>query len=138
MRREGKLYGYNTDIDGFIYMLSRAGVALAGKKVVILGSGGASLTAQAAAPSKSTKGLPDRAATSWPTVVLPQPGIPTRTMLVRSCQSRALGRALDRLPREGRPLSQKGNLTEMYRERLPLYQAAMDVPVQNDPARAGQ
>lgn len=47
--REGKLYGYNTDIDGFLYMLRRAGISLAGKKVVILGSGGASLTAQAAA-----------------------------------------------------------------------------------------
>ena len=49
VRREGKLYGYNTDIDGFLYMLRRAGISLAGKKVVILGSGGASLTAQAAA-----------------------------------------------------------------------------------------
>ena len=41
--------GYNTDIDGFRYMARRAGISLAGKKVVILGSGGASLTAQAAA-----------------------------------------------------------------------------------------
>ena len=49
VRREGKLWGYNTDIDGFLYMLRRADISLAGKKVVILGSGGASLTAQAAA-----------------------------------------------------------------------------------------
>lgn len=49
VRREGKLYGYNTDIDGFLYMLRRANISLSGKKVVILGSGGASLTAQAAA-----------------------------------------------------------------------------------------
>ncbi len=48
-RDDGKLYGYNTDIDGFLYMLRRADISLAGKKVVILGSGGASLTAQAAA-----------------------------------------------------------------------------------------
>lgn len=46
---DGKLRGYNTDIDGFCYMARRAGIDLAGKKVVILGSGGASLTAQAAA-----------------------------------------------------------------------------------------
>lgn len=46
---DGKLRGYNTDIDGFCYMARRAGIALAGKKVVILGTGGASLTAQAAA-----------------------------------------------------------------------------------------
>ncbi|MCI8909857.1 MAG: shikimate kinase [Oscillibacter sp.] len=49
VRREGKLVGYNTDIDGFLYMLKRARISLRGKKVLILGSGGASLTAQAAA-----------------------------------------------------------------------------------------
>ena len=49
VRRDGKLTGYNTDIDGFLYMLRRAGISLKGKKVLILGSGGASLTAQAAA-----------------------------------------------------------------------------------------
>lgn len=48
-REDGKLWGYNTDIDGFVYMARRAGVELAGRKVVILGSGGASLTAQTAA-----------------------------------------------------------------------------------------
>ena len=48
-RPDGALVGYNTDIDGFRYMARRAGISLAGKKVVILGSGGASLTAQAAA-----------------------------------------------------------------------------------------
>ena len=48
-RADGKLVGYNTDIDGFLYMARRAGISLSGKKVVILGSGGASLTAQAAA-----------------------------------------------------------------------------------------
>lgn len=55
VRREGKLVGYNTDIDGFLYMLRRAGITLAGKKVLILGSGGASLTAQAAARREGTR-----------------------------------------------------------------------------------
>ena len=44
--REGKLYGYNTDAAGFARMAKRAGIDFAGKKVVILGSGGASVTAQ--------------------------------------------------------------------------------------------
>ena len=44
--REGKLYGYNTDAAGFIRMAKRAGIDFTGKKVVILGSGGASVTAQ--------------------------------------------------------------------------------------------
>ena len=48
-RADGKLVGYNTDIDGFLYMARRAGVDMAGKKVVILGSGGTSRTARAAA-----------------------------------------------------------------------------------------
>ena len=44
--RYGKLYGYNTDAAGFIWMAERAGISFEGKKVVILGSGGASVTAQ--------------------------------------------------------------------------------------------
>ena len=55
VRREGKLAGYNTDIDGFLYMLRRAGISLKGKNVVILGSGGASLTAQAAAKREGAR-----------------------------------------------------------------------------------
>ena len=47
VNKNGVLYGYNTDYFGFVYMLKRAGISLAGKKVVILGSGGTSLTAQA-------------------------------------------------------------------------------------------
>ena len=35
VRRDGKLTGYNTDIDGFLYMLRRAGISLKGKKVLI-------------------------------------------------------------------------------------------------------
>ena len=49
VNRDGKLTGYNTDIDGLIYLAKRAGVDMAGKKVVVLGSGGTSHTACAAA-----------------------------------------------------------------------------------------
>lgn len=55
VRREGKLVGYNTDIDGFLYMLRRAEISLRGKKVLVLGSGGASLTAQAAARQEGAR-----------------------------------------------------------------------------------
>ena len=48
-RADGKLYAYNTDAAGFRYMAARAGISFAGQKVVILGSGGASLTARAVA-----------------------------------------------------------------------------------------
>lgn len=47
VRRQGRLLGYNTDVYGFTYMLKRAGISLRDKKVVILGSGGTSLTARA-------------------------------------------------------------------------------------------
>lgn len=42
----GKLYGYNTDILGLSYALSKAKISIENKKVMILGSGGASKTAQ--------------------------------------------------------------------------------------------
>lgn len=47
VNKNGTLYGYNTDYYGFVYMLKRAGITLKDKKVVILGSGGTSLTARA-------------------------------------------------------------------------------------------
>ena len=48
VNRKGKLYGYNTDMPGFIYMVTANGVELSGKKVVVLGNGGASQAVQAA------------------------------------------------------------------------------------------
>lgn len=45
-RADGTLYGDNTDAFGFRYMAKRAGVSFGGKKVLVLGSGGASRTVQ--------------------------------------------------------------------------------------------
>ena len=44
--KDGKLSGYNTDYYGFLYMLNSTDVDVKGKKAIILGSGGASLTCQ--------------------------------------------------------------------------------------------
>lgn len=41
LNEEGKLVGYNTDVEGFLRALDEAGVKLRGKKVVIIGAGGA-------------------------------------------------------------------------------------------------
>ncbi len=49
VRREGRLIGYNTDYGGFLAMAHRAGISFLGRKVLILGTGGTSLTAQAVA-----------------------------------------------------------------------------------------
>ena len=46
-RTDGKLYAWNTDAAGLRWMAERAGISFAEKKVIVLGSGGASLTAQA-------------------------------------------------------------------------------------------
>ncbi|SHH93774.1 shikimate dehydrogenase [Sporobacter termitidis DSM 10068] len=43
-RPDGTLYGDNTDYDGFSYLLGALGADVAGKKALVLGSGGASLT----------------------------------------------------------------------------------------------
>lgn len=44
-KRYGKLYGYNTDYFGFSYMLDLLGVSVRGKKALVFGAGGTSLTA---------------------------------------------------------------------------------------------
>ncbi|MBE6949372.1 MAG: shikimate kinase [Ruminococcaceae bacterium] len=45
VNRNGQLWGYNTDRDGFQYMVQKAGIDMKDKKVLVLGSGGASRTA---------------------------------------------------------------------------------------------
>ena len=51
----GKLYGYNTDFYGMKAQISFMGLGLAGKKVLILGTGGTSKTSYAAAKSLGAK-----------------------------------------------------------------------------------
>ena len=47
VRRNGKLYGYNSDYYGFRSMVLRSRIDVSGKKVLVLGSGGASVTVRA-------------------------------------------------------------------------------------------
>ena len=44
-RKDGSLFGHNTDYFGFTSMVHRSGIQVAGKKVLVLGSGGTSNTA---------------------------------------------------------------------------------------------
>ncbi len=44
VRRDGKLYGYNTDYFGFDHMLTSSGIDPKGKKAIVFGTGGASVT----------------------------------------------------------------------------------------------
>ena len=46
VNRDGKLYGYNTDYYGMKALIEKIGIDLKGKKVLILGTGGTSKTAQ--------------------------------------------------------------------------------------------
>ncbi len=55
VKKDGKLYGYNTDFWGMKFMLSSAGINLDGKKVMILGSGGTSNTARVVASECGAK-----------------------------------------------------------------------------------
>ena len=57
VNKNGTLYGDNTDIFGFIYMLNSAGIDVRNKKVLILGTGGTSLTANAACRMLGAKEL---------------------------------------------------------------------------------
>ena len=47
VNRDGKLYGYNTDFYGMTALIKRLGLDIKGKKVLILGTGGTSKTANA-------------------------------------------------------------------------------------------
>jgi shikimate dehydrogenase len=53
--KDGLLHGYNTDYAGFRFMSRRAGINFGGKKVLVLGSGGTSLTASAAAADEGAR-----------------------------------------------------------------------------------
>ena len=55
VKRDGALYGYNTDFYGMKALARRAGIVLCGKKVLILGTGGTSRTARAVAMSEGAK-----------------------------------------------------------------------------------
>ena len=55
VNKNGKLYGYNTDVDGMNYMLNKVGVNVTGKVVMILGSGGTSNTAGALCKRENAK-----------------------------------------------------------------------------------
>ena len=46
INRDGKLIGYNTDVGGMKYLITRMGLDPAGKTVLIAGSGGTSRTAE--------------------------------------------------------------------------------------------
>ena len=51
VNRNGELYGYNTDFYGMEALIRRIGISLTDKKVLILGAGGTSHTAQGVAKS---------------------------------------------------------------------------------------
>ena len=55
VNRDGKLYGYNTDIYGMEYAFKRAGIEIKDKKVLILGSGGTYATAYALSKKKGAR-----------------------------------------------------------------------------------
>ena len=47
VKRDGKLFGYNSDYYGFLSLVQRMGIEPPTKKVLVLGSGGASVTVRA-------------------------------------------------------------------------------------------
>ena len=57
VNRGGRLCGYNTDYDGMAGLISRLGVDLAGKEVLIFGTGGTSRTAAAVARDMGAKSV---------------------------------------------------------------------------------
>lgn len=57
VQKNGRLLGYNTDVYGMEYALKRANIDLFGKNVMILGTGGTSLTANAVCKNARAKSV---------------------------------------------------------------------------------
>lgn len=57
VNRDGKLKGYNTDFTGFLYMVKKHNVHMEGKKVLIIGNGGASAAIQAVVQHESADSM---------------------------------------------------------------------------------
>ncbi len=57
VNRGGRLYGYNTDYDGMAGLIRRLGLEVAGKTVLIFGTGGTSRTAMAVARDMGAKSV---------------------------------------------------------------------------------
>ena len=55
VNKDGKLYGYNTDFGGMRMLILKSGFVYTGKKVLILGTGGSSKTANCVAKSLGAK-----------------------------------------------------------------------------------
>ncbi len=55
VNRDGKLFGYNTDVFGLSCLLRKLGTEVCGKKVLILGTGGTSKTARAVCEKHGAK-----------------------------------------------------------------------------------
>ncbi|MBE5818839.1 MAG: shikimate dehydrogenase [Clostridiales bacterium] len=57
VNKNGKLYGYNTDYYGMKALIERVGLDLSNKKVLVLGTGGTSKTAQVVAKDMGAKSV---------------------------------------------------------------------------------
>lgn len=57
VNRQGKLYGYNTDFDGFLYQCQQCGIVLRDKNILILGTGGTFRTVSAVAREEGAKNI---------------------------------------------------------------------------------
>lgn len=57
VNRDGRLCGYNTDYSGFLYTLKKNNITITGKKVLVLGNGGAAKAIVAALASLNPKEL---------------------------------------------------------------------------------
>ena len=57
VNKEGKLIGYNTDYDGFLYLLKKHGISIQDKKVILLGNGGACKACKAVIEDQNPKAI---------------------------------------------------------------------------------
>ena len=125
--RDGSFFGDNTDAYGFESLVRKSGIDPRGKKALVLGSGGASVTV--AAVLKRLGALSGA-------VISTGGGCVTReenyAPLHQNGRIVWLLRDTDKLEKTGRPVSLKSDLHELYARREPMYARFADVKADNN------
>lgn len=134
VNRDGRLFGYNTDLGGLEALLLRAGIGLAGKKVLILGTGGTAKTARAAAKRQGARELVCVSRTAQPGSVTYAEALAAHTDAEVILNATPVGMApeADAVPIALAPFSRLEGLVDVVynplRTRLVLQAQALGVP----------
>ena len=121
------LVGHNTDYEGFLYAAKRAGISFAGRTVLILGTGGTSLTARKAAADNGAVQI---------YIASRKPSPQDQTAQCRTAQEKCAGTDVHMPGAPGTETPETAapvRITQLTYSELPQIAAAVDVIVNTTP-----